>query len=211
MSRALLKSAAVLSLGVAVSVLAPAAATATAGDGDLLVIDEQLITVEAPAPGDSSAWEFAVTNSTRESTEVFVRISRVEGALFEGPVPGEVAVGAAGQPVSLAGAPGVLLDAEFAQLAPLPARGELTVVGEVSLPRSAGNEYQGASGTFTVQLAATRDVGGGGGGAGGGGVADTGAAGPWLWVAVGAAAVAAGGLLVSKRRGHSTEDRKENS
>ncbi|MFF8816970.1 LPXTG cell wall anchor domain-containing protein [Leucobacter sp. NPDC015123] len=208
MSRALLKSAAVLSLGVAVSVLAPAAATATAGDGDLLVIDEQLITVEAPAPGDSSAWEFAVTNSTRESTEVFVRISRVEGALFEGPVPGEVAVGAAGQPVSLAGAPGVLLDAEFAQLAPLPARGELTVVGEVSLPRSAGNEYQGASGTFTVQLAATRDVGGG---AGGGGMADTGAAGPWLWVAVGAAAVAAGGLLVSRRRVNSTEDRKGNS
>ncbi|UTX53807.1 hypothetical protein [Leucobacter aridicollis] len=199
-------SAAVACAGALTLIGQAAAGAVTPRDPELFVLEERVITVEAPAPGEHSDWAFNVGNATGNEAEVFVRLSDAEGPLFAGADPGEVAIGVdSGSPV-LAGPVQDLVGDAHVPLAVLPAAGELRVTGEISLPRAAGNEYQGASGKFTIEIASARQEVGPGGGS----VAETGGTSPWVW-GVAAAALTAGGILVARRARSQAEDQGRQS
>lgn len=188
----------------------PGGAYATAQNSDLFVIHERTIELLAPAPGERSAWTFRVENATTDAEPVYVAVTRVEGALFSGSEPGEVSVGVDGMEPVLVGPARALVGGEHVALATLPALGELRISGEIALPGGAGNDYQGASGSLTVQVAATRDSAGRGLGEGGGWtVAETGGTALWWWSIAAAGTALLGALLLARRRHTSAANLRE--
>lgn len=194
-----------------------APALAAAPSNELFVIAERTVTVPAPAPGASEPWGFEVASASDDSHDVIVRVSAAEGPLFSGTDPAEVSLGLAGEAPVLAGRAAELVSDTHVSLGALPGVGALRIAGEVRLPRSAGNEYQGASGVLTLQIAATRDTGDpkkpgppkpGAPTAQTGRTADSGAVAPWQIAAIAALLTAAGGALVARRVGRSRTEMK---
>ncbi len=200
----------VLGVMAVLAATAPAHAHAASAEDELFVLEERVIELPAPAPGERTPWTFRVENVSDDVVPVFVAVTRVEGALFAGREAGEVSVGVEGAEPVLAGpAPTVLADGHVS-LATLPARGELRVRGEIGLPRSAGNEYQGASGALTVQVAAARDIEGRDTVNGGRYIAVTGGMNPWPWGTAAACALIAGALLLARNRRRAAATFREN-
>ncbi|RZT66130.1 LPXTG-motif cell wall-anchored protein [Leucobacter luti] len=146
-----MRLAGALALGVALGVgtLTPASAVSD----ELFVIDERAVTIDAPAPGETATWSFELASSQQGLREVFVRVSGVEGPLFEGDTPAKLRVGAASLEPALEGSPVELLTLDPTLLGEFSSAEPLTLQAELELPRTAGNEYQGASGSLTLQVA----------------------------------------------------------
>lgn len=175
--------------------LGSVAAAAPPG-GELFVIEERVVTVEAPAPGDTQDVSFEVASAATGAHDVYIRVRAADGPLFTGTHPAQISVGGVGDAPVLTGPAGELVSDTHTALGAMAPGAPIRIAGEIALPRAAGNEYQGRSGTLTLELAATRAPDEG---LPGGPVAVTGANGWWLIAAVGAVAVVGGTAVVWHR------------
>lgn len=180
-----------LSLGAAA-----APATAATQPDDLFVIDTRVVKVDAPAPGETTHWSVTVGSSDEEVRDVYVRMSAAEGPLFDGDHPAEITVNEVGGTAILQGPGRSVVSDTHTEFASFVHGSPVEIEGHLTLPRDAGNEYQGASGTLTLELAATRGEPGDDTNTG---IAATGSDSWWLLAAGAAAAVVAGITLAARR------------
>lgn len=171
---------------------------------DLYVIETRIVEVDAPAPGETRHWSVTVDSSDDDVRDIFVRMSAAEGPLFAGDHPAEITVNEKGGKAILQGPGRTVVSDTHTEFASFTQGSPVEIEGHLTLPREAGNEYQGASGTLTLELAATRDEPGDDPNTG---IAATGSGSWWLLGAGAAVAIAAGVTLVARRtQNRRTED-----
>lgn len=176
---------------------APAPAAHAAPHPDhLYIIDTRIVEVDAPAPGETREWSVTVDSTEDDVHDIYVRMSAAEGQLFAGDHPAEIAVSELGGEPVLQGPGREVVSDSHIKFASITHGSPIEIAGRLTLPRAAGNEYQGASGTLTLELAATRgdhdddtDTG----------IAATGAGSWWLLGTCAAVAIAAGIALAARR------------
>lgn len=175
---------------VGVITLAPLAASAA---GQLIEATPASVAIIAPSPGEKQHWDMEVVNLTGEALPLSVSVTGESEGLFDGPAPlqlelREVATSA----VVYSGPVADVLNASI-ELPPLAGSSTYELAGVISLPASAGNQYQNANASLTFEfttIVETPDTPG---------LAITGGVlGPWLWISV--ALLAAGLLLLAKRK-----------
>lgn len=139
--------------------LVGAVVPASADDShDLIDATPTTVAIQAPTPGRSQVWDMTVKNRTAGSLPLTLTVSGSSTALFDGPTPlqltvkdraGRVVIDA--QPIdSVLGGP-IHLDR-------LAGRGSAVFDASVSLPGSADNRYQGASGSLTFRFTSSAGV-----------------------------------------------------
>lgn len=163
------------------------------------------IEVAVPAPGGTDLWEASATNAGTDAVSLYLVVSDVAGAAAGGSHPVRMAVhdGAGVVVVEENALPD--LGAEPVLLGTLAPEESLTLHGLVSLPREAGNEYQGAEGALVLDFV-TLD---GAAPPAGGGLAMTGAGLVWAGVAALLLAVMGAHMITRSRRGR--DEREETS
>ncbi|KUF05642.1 hypothetical protein [Leucobacter sp. G161] len=163
---------------------------------DLYIIDTRVVQVDAPAPGETRHWSVTVASAEDDVHDIYVRMSAAEGPLFAGEHPAEIAVSELGGEPVLQGPGREVVSDSHIKFASITHGSPIEIAGHLTLPRAAGNEYQGASGTLTLELAATRGDHDEGTDTG---IAATGARSWWL-LGTGAAAAIVAGLALAVRR-----------
>lgn len=142
---------------VVASGLVAASAAPAAGAQELIEATPATTTIVAPAPGHSHDWQVDVRNTTAQTLPVVLTIEGDSPQLFSGAHPLRVEiVDASGEVVLSGDAPAVL--GETVELEALSAHEERRYTARVALPRSAGNEYQGASGTLDLSFVASAEA-----------------------------------------------------
>lgn len=149
--RRVMSAAVGVSTMLLLSLLTPLAAQALA---DLIDATPAQVSIETPAPGETQSWEMSVRNLTDQSLPLQLRIDGESEALFSGarPLTIEIQDPESGN-VVYSGSVSDLLGTHL-YLENLPPRDDYALVGRVTLPSDAGNEYQEADGqllfTFTT-------------------------------------------------------------
>lgn len=148
-----LRSAACAALGLVL--LSVPAATASAAD--LIDPGSTTVSLEAPAPGESQAFDLSVTSLTETAVPLEITVLDLSGRLTDGPAPVELELvddqGASVLPATSAAAlPGTTLD--LPDLAP---GSTYHLTGVLTLPRAAGDEYQGADGELVLRFQVPTD------------------------------------------------------
>lgn len=128
---------------------------ATAAD-DLIDATPARVAIEAPAPGHSQEWQMSVVSVTDSAVPLQVRVEGAADRLFSGDHPLLLRIAEPGGRVLVEGPVADVLG-RTVPLDPLPAGATYTLVGSVTLPAEAGNDYQGADGSLTVRFTATAD------------------------------------------------------
>jgi LPXTG-motif cell wall-anchored protein len=191
--------AAVLAAGAA---LASAGATMAAPvSGQVLELDNASFTVTMPAPGHSNNWHSTVRNISGKPAALYVALDSARGSGFEGRHPATLALREGSTVIVPATVPSTRrsLQADRVRAISLgvikPGQAR-TFTADVALPADAGNEYRTAAGQISWQFSTMADAGNQGGASGTDG---------WLphtgvemiaWFRGGAAALAAGILLL---------------
>lgn len=184
-------------------VFASAAGPVFAADGDLIDASPETIQVTAPAPGEYREWPVSVRNVTDTAVPLTLSVRGAEGALFDGDDPARIEIVGGDGVAVLSGSAADLVDRSV-DLARLDAGDQRELTARVWLPRSAGNEYQGAGGALDLRFTATADDRGSGdsGGSAPDLLARTGGSGATLaaTIAVAAAGLIGGVILLTLRR-----------
>jgi LPXTG-motif cell wall-anchored protein len=128
----------------------PLAAQASA---DLIDATPARVSIVAPAPGETQSWDMSVRNLTDQSLPLQLHTDGESEALFSGahPLTIEIQESVSGT-IVYAGSVSELLGTHL-YLENLPARDDYALVGRVTLPLEAGNEYQEADGRLTFTFA----------------------------------------------------------
>jgi len=142
---------------VVASGLVAASATPAVATQELIEATPATTTIVAPAPGHSQDWQVDVRNTTTQTLPVVLTIEGDSAQLFGGSHPIHVEiVDDSGEVVVSGAAPSVL--GATVELDALGAHEERRYTARVALPRSAGNEYQGASGTLDLSFVASAEA-----------------------------------------------------
>lgn len=181
---------------VSLAIVPSPAANAGPHADDLYIIETSVVEVEAPAPGETRTWSVPVDSADSVAHDVYVRLSAAEGPLFGGAHPAEITVSELGGEAILHGPARDVVSDTHTEFASIVGGSPLEIAGQLTLPRAAGNEYQGASGTLTLELAAVAGDEDSGGSTW---IAATGSGRWWLIGAVSATAIITGITLVARR------------
>lgn len=147
-------------LAAALTIAPVAALTSTApaaADEPLLSVDAAPLVVPVPAPGHSADWSLRATNVSSHPVAVSAVVSGVSGGVLAGAHPLQLAVDAPdGTPLAVPSAGSTAAATSIGTVAP---GATIEVRGHSTLPRDAGDEYQGLGGRLTVRLIG-QDLGG---------------------------------------------------
>lgn len=136
--------------------LAPAPAAVAAPSADLIEATPAQVRVRTPAPGHAEEWRMSVVSRTDGPVALALRVDGASDGLFTGAHPLELRLAEPGGRVLLEAPVADVLGGRV-PLDDLPAGAAYELVGTVTLPEDAGNEYQRASGALTVRFTATAD------------------------------------------------------
>ncbi|MBF0720847.1 hypothetical protein [Sanguibacter inulinus] len=148
-------STALRSAALGLVLLSVAAAPASAAD--LIDPGTTTVSLEAPAPGESQSFDLSVTSVTETAVPLEITVLDLSGRLTGGAAPVELELvddqGASVLPTTSAAAlPGTTLD--LPDLAP---GSTYHLTGVLTLPRAAGDEYQGAGGELVLRFQVPTD------------------------------------------------------
>lgn len=181
-----------LLLGV-VGILAAAPQAATAA-GELIDATPATVAIQAPAPGETRHWEMKVENLTEDRIPLTMNVTGESDGLFDGSTPLQLELrDTKTSEVVFAGPARSALNT-IISLPGLTEHESYALTGTVTLPSSAGNEYQDATGSLTFEFTTMVEP------AKPSGLAVTGGVmGPWLWISL-ILVIGGGVLLVTRRR-----------
>lgn len=130
---------------------------ASAAPADLIESTPTSVAIDAPAPGESQSWNMSVRNVVDSPLPLGLEISGQSDVLFSGPTPVELSVKTSdGATVVERVAIGEVLGRSLA-LPELKGGASYNLIGTVTLPREAGNSYQGAGGTLKFRFVSSVD------------------------------------------------------
>jgi hypothetical protein len=133
----------------------PAGASAIAAD--LIDAAPTSLVLDAPAPGESQNWDMSVKNLVDSPVPLALEISGRSDVLFSGAAPMELTVNT---PDGTAVIERIRVGEVLGRTITLPelqAGASYNLVGTVTLPRSADNSYQGASGNLKFHFVTSID------------------------------------------------------
>lgn len=142
---------------VACAAALTAAAPASAEHGALIDATPAEVVLDAPAPGESRTWAMSVTSTTDRTVALDLEITGQSDRLFGGEHPLQITISdPTGRPVLTQTDVAEVIDSslELTDLSPGASR---QLVGTVTLPSAAGNEYQGAGAALRLRFRAETD------------------------------------------------------
>lgn len=122
------------------------------GVDDLIEVAPETVHIEAPAPGHSSSWAVTVSNVSDHTLPLWIEVSGSESELLSGDNPLELELNDSDGDTIVSRQPLRLTENNLFELPPLSPRETTTFHGVVSLPREAGNEYQGLSAEISISI-----------------------------------------------------------
>lgn len=199
MWRELTRRTATLALCVVVLVTGASSASARGLD-----VTPERVELTVPAPGETRGWTSTATNLGTEAVSLYLVVTDVTGVAAEGPHPVRLSVqdGSGAQVLAESALPEI--GSEPVLLGTVVPSEAISLHGSVSLPREAGNEYQGAGASLVLNLVTLDAVP-----EAGGGLAMTGAG--MVWWLGGALLLAATGAGLKARARGARDDRGDDS
>lgn len=130
---------------------------ASATPADLIESTPTSVAIDAPAPGETQSWNMSVRNVVDSPLPLGLEISGQSDVLFSGPTPIELTVKTPDGATVVERVPiGEVLGRSLA-LPELQGGASYNLIGTVTLPRAAGNAYQGAGGILKFRFISTAD------------------------------------------------------
>lgn len=143
-------------LGAGLLILLQAVA-ASAVTSDLINSTPASVAVDAPAPGEVQTWKMSVSNSLDAPLPLGLEITGASDVLFSGATPMELSVRTLDGATVVERVPVGKVLGRSLQLPELQAGKTYDFVGALTLPREAGNSYQGASGNLKFRFVTSLD------------------------------------------------------
>ncbi|WP_125098591.1 hypothetical protein [Leucobacter chromiireducens] len=149
----------IVTCAATLSLLFSGSPSAQAVTSELVDVEPAQVRVAVPAPGHSSEWNMTVTNTSAMPVPLALAVTgEGDRALFDGATPLEVTLTDGTGDVLAESVPlGAVLGTEH-HLPELPAGETYTLMGHLALPRVAGDEYQGLSGSLVFAYTATQSA-----------------------------------------------------
>lgn len=130
---------------------------ASAVTSDLINATPTSVAIDAPAPGETQTWKMSVSNSVDSALPLGLEITGASNVLFSGATPMELSIKAADGVTVVERVPVGKVLGQSLQLPELQVGKTYDLVGSVTLPREAGNSYQGASGNLKFRFVTSLD------------------------------------------------------
>lgn len=130
---------------------------ASAVTSDLINATPTAVAIDAPAPGETLTWKMSVTNSVDAPLPLGLEITGASDVLFSGATPMELSVKTLDGATVVERVPVGKVLGQSLQLPELQVGKSYDLVGAVTLPREAGNSYQGASGNLKFRFVTSLD------------------------------------------------------
>lgn len=132
-------------------------APAAVADGRLVVATPQTVTVPVPAPGHSQEWTMRVRNVSAQPTTLSLAVDGSDSPLVSGATPLRITVVDDADVTVVPAVPAGQLLGSRISLDGLEPGEEYVLHGTVAMPSSAGNAYQGLSGSLSFTFVAQAD------------------------------------------------------
>lgn len=129
-------------------VLTPVGAAAAAGR--LIEADPSVIALDTPGPGQSRAWEMSVRSVTDQTVPLTLSVTGESAQLFDGPMPLQLDLKDPRNGTVVFSGPVANVLGSSITLPNLAGRSSYALEGSVTLPASADNRYQNASGNLIL-------------------------------------------------------------
>jgi len=131
-----------------IMVLTPVGAAAAAGR--LIEADPSVIALDTPGPGQSRAWEMSVRSMTDQTVPLTLSVTGESAQLFDGPTPLQLDLKDPRNGTVVFSGPVANVLGSSITLPNLAGRSSYALEGSVTLPASADNRYQNASGNLIL-------------------------------------------------------------
>ncbi|HKU29900.1 MAG TPA: LPXTG cell wall anchor domain-containing protein [Arthrobacter sp.] len=130
---------------------------ASAVTSDLINTNPTSVAIDAPAPGETQTWKMSVSNAADSALPLGLEITGSSDVLFSGATPMEISVKTLDGGTVVERVPVGKMLGKSLQLPELQVGKTYDLVGSVTLPREAGNSYQGASGNLKFRFVTSLD------------------------------------------------------